>query len=247
MLVSTAVRLGFRRGNIITLGTSPTASALAEGVEILNSFWRTVQGSELGENLTDWSVPPPAGRQQSPRWLAQLVDSPDASTWWLYPVQNVRLLTKATASTTVYLPAEPDDGARISIVDIGSSAVSFTLDGNGRKIEGQLTLVESSPTVLNGVTWMYRADLASWERVSDITSAGLLPLPAEFDDLWINYLAIQVAPSNSEEAPEEIVATFKAALARLKARYRQSRGIAVNSPSASHSRFGPGSASSWFA
>lgn len=248
MDVSTAIRRGFRRGNIITIGSQPNAAESAEGLELLNSFWRKLLGTEIGENLISWPVPPEANGRQPPSWLPLLTDTVSASTWWLYPIQNARLLTKITAATTIYFPANPDDGARMAVRDIGSSAVQLTLSGNGRLIEGQATLVEETATAFNGRSWFYRDDLASWEPVQDMTLADVsMPLPAEFDDMWINYLAIQLAPSNSQDAAAEVVDTFKADLARAKARYSQRQAVAVNDPRVSQSTqsFGDGSLD-WF-
>lgn len=245
MQVSEVVRLGFRRGNVIPLGATPTAGEQSEAVLLLNNFYRTLLGTEIGEHFIDWPVP---NTQPPPINLPVLTDSVSASTWYLYPVQNVRMLTKLTAATTIYFPSDPDDGARMSIVDIGSSAVQITLNGNGRLIEGNATLVEETPTLLSRVSWFYRGDKASWERVATIALADTeMPIDDSLDELWINYLAMIAAPGNSQESAAEVVAAYQSALARAKARYRQTQAIAVNDPRVSQSTqaFGGGSNDWW--
>lgn len=223
MLVSDAIQAAYREANIIVIGDEPTADETAEALSRLNDFRVKLFGSEFGENLEDWPVPPANGDTAIPDNLV----SPDyGSTWYLTPKQNSRLLVNISTAQTIKFPASPNDGARMMIRDVGSTGVNLTLDGNGRLIEGQATLVET-PAILNGAQWFYRADLASWERVEDLAVDDELPLPDEYNDLFICYLAIRLSPRHSQVASEDTKSLFNALLKQAKARYRQEQAVSV--------------------
>lgn len=225
MLVSDAITSAYREANIVRVGNTPTAAETAEGLALINSFWKSLLGYEFGEYLRDWPVPPPAGRREIPTDLT----TPANETWWLVPQSNTRLLVNVTTATTITLPAYPADGARFAVVDVGSASVNLTLNGNGRLIDGQTSAVDTV-AMFSGKTWFYRADLASWEEVVTLTAASQTPLPSDFDDLFITYLAIRFAPRHDKELPPETMEVYNSLLKRAKARYRQSQDVAVADP-----------------
>lgn len=231
MLVSEAIKAGYREANIIVIGESPSDDENAEALSRLNDFRDALFGSELGENLEDWAVPPPSAQSAIPE---NLVSPNLGSTWYLCPRTNSRLLVRALVATTIKFPENPNDGSRIAFVDIGSNSVDLTLNGNGRLIEGQPLLVDT-PQAFAGKQWFYRADLASWEAVEDLTLADNLPLPREYNDLFICYVAIRMSPRHSQEVSEKTVAVFDKLLKQAKARYRQTQAIAVADPRISES------------
>lgn len=243
MLVSEALRLAYRDANINVIGDQPSDDQNDEALTILNNFWRTIVGHEFGENLVDWPVPPVAGQSCIPD---NLVSSNQGTTWYLQLVANVRVILALTASTTIKFPQDPRPGARVSTVDMNSSSVTLTLDGNGRMIEGQTSLVDDV-TNLAGKSWIYRDDLASWELVDDLALTDELPLDPAFDDLFLTYTAIRLCGPNSMAVPPATVEAYKAALTRAKARYRQEAATAVADPRVSESRQTfPASVNGWF-
>lgn len=223
MLVSAAITDAYREGNLTALGDTPKTAEFTEGLSILNRFWTWLRGHQLGEAFQDWQYPPPANQVTVPETLI-LQSDPALGPYQNLPNQNSRVLATVTAPAIFYFPQNPSDGARMAWVDIGSSAVQVTLNGNGRLIEGNLTLVVTSATQLNGLSWFYRADLASWQRLP--TAAGFaltdnLPLPPEYDDLFVIYLSLRLQPRNAQEANAITTELYKQLMARLRAQYRQ--------------------------
>lgn len=231
MDVASAILSGYREGNLKAAGQVLTAAEDSEGLELVESLWLSLLGHEIGEPLNDWPVPSTTADVGGFPYIAHPLS---AASPWLDPVQNSRLVTNITTITTVNFPATPDDGARMSVVDVGSSAVNLTLNGNGRLIEGAATVV-GFPSILNGRTWFYRADLGDWTSPDPLLSLSVLPLPAEFNGLFTSYLAIQLAPRNSQEASPETLQRYQLMLARVRARYRQHQGYRIADPRATQS------------
>jgi len=240
MLVSECIRRAYREANINVIGDAPSDDQNDEALGILNDFWRTVLGHEFGENLSEWPIP---GSGCIPE---NLVSSNQGLTWYLQLVSNVRVIFALTGQpTTVKFPLNPKPGARISTVDMNSTSTDLTLDGNGRMIEGQTTLVDDV-TNLTGKSWFYRDDLASWELIADMTIDGSLPLPNDFNDLFITYTALRLCGPNSVEPPPMTAEAYKNVLGRARARYRQEVPTAVADPRVNQSLQSPSSGASWF-
>lgn len=241
MLVSEAITAGYREADIITIGTEPTEDEYAEALGRLNDFRLKLFGSEFGENLEDWPVPTPTGVG-----VPENLVSPDlSSTFYLMPRVNSRLLVKVTANTTIKFPENPTDGSRVMFRDVGSTSVDVTLDGNGRLIDGQATQVDT-PQMFNGKQWFYRADLGSWQVVATLALTDTLPLPEEYNDLFICYIAIRMSPRNAQAASDDTKGLFKELLKQAKARYRQTQAIAVADPGISQGLDSFGEGRSWF-
>lgn len=220
MIASDIVTQGYREGNIIPVGTSPSAGELAEGLSALNSLVDALFGFELGEQLYEWPVPPP---QRTASVAARYPLAPGAcdlpATVWPYPPCNTRLMASNTTATTVYFPEKPNDGARMGLVNIGMSA-TLTLDANGRKIETALTKAMTFGATTTH-KWLYRSDTGNWVALVALIAADASPLPSEFDNLLICGLNIRLSPRHGKTASSETVATYNSQLQKLKARYRQ--------------------------
>lgn len=246
MLVSECITAAYREADATTVGDAPSDAEKAEALVLFNNFVLRLFGTEFGENLLDWPVPPPTGQTCVPD---NLVSPNMSSTWYDTPRTNSRLLVNINAETTVKMPASPNDGSQIMIVDVGSSSVDLTLDGNGRLVSGQTSAIDT-PQALNGQRYFYRADLASWELVEELDADDELPLVADWNDLFVTYLAIRLAPRNAQETTQETATVYKDLLAKARRRYRQEQPIAVNDPRVSeglHSFSGFGARDSWFA
>lgn len=218
------IKEALREGNLIPVGTTPTAAQLAEGLTRFNNVLSGLFGNEVGEPLFEWPVPPP--QQTSPvdaRWplypglSAEQMRSSDV---YPYPPGNVRLMASNTTVMTVYLQHLPNDGARLGYTAVGASAF-LTLDGNGRRIDGAAQ-ASIDPTDQGGAQlWFYRGDLGQWISIRPLTLTGGSPFPAEFDDFLITALAIRMSPLYGNDPRSGTVKTYTDMLRKLKARYRQ--------------------------
>lgn len=210
----------FREGNFTPIGASSTAEELAESLPRLNSLVASLFGFELGEHYRDWPVPSAWTTAQEQRHPLTPLTETETTVSWPYPPQNSRLLVSITAAKTVYFPPSPSDGARMALSDIGSAAVNITLDGNGRLIEGGTTKVDV-PSNLHGSKWLYRADLSNWIALTSITaSTDDMPLPEEFDDLFVTGLAMRLGPRYGVALEPAVAEKYKDMVARLLARYK---------------------------
>lgn len=214
-LTPAIIKDAYRESNSIAKGQEPDSDQVTEGLTLLNRIVAGVYGFEVGDPMFDW----PIGQEG-------MVDA-IAHTWtindWQYPVQNARLIAQSAAAQTIYLPPEPDDGARIGIVDPANRLATYniTLNGNGRPIEDAATLVLST----SGLTrlWFYRADLGKWVRLSELTGAvdEEFPFPQEFDDFFITKLAARLNPRYGRSLAEDSAAALVDTLRRIRSRYRQ--------------------------
>ena len=217
-----------REGNLIDLKTALTSEQLAEALLLLNRFVESLLGFELGEFAMDWPVPPsvsspvPANYPLLPR-VSKL-----ASNVFPYPPGNVRIILNLTAAQTIYMPKEPDDGARFLFINIGDGAQNLTVDGNGRLIKGSKIITETA-TQLDTQLWFYRADLGGWTLVTlPMLGATSSPFPSLYDDLLAIGVFIRLAPRYGRTVSAETASTFKRMKQRLTTQYRQ----AVPQPSA---------------
>lgn len=218
--VSEIIVQAYREGNFIAVGEVPTADEVAEAVPRLNSFIASLFGIELGEVLHDWYAPnenEPAAPLRRP--LTPSGAGEAAGPFWIYPPPNARLLLALTEGRAIYFPAAPSDGARMALVDVGSTA-EVTLSGNGRKIEGAATLT-ATPAALSERTWLYRADLGDWVRLKTLVEVDVPPLPDTFDDLLICGLTIRLAPRFGVVTAAETAQRYVDMLGHLKKRYKQ--------------------------
>ncbi len=221
---SELVKQAFRESNLIPIGQSPTLAESSEGLSRLNNLLFSLFGHELGVKLMDWPVPPSRTEPTPARYplLPRNEDLP--STVWPQPPANVRLLTKNATPATIFFPASPNDGARMQLRDIGSTA-GITLDGNGRLIESSAVLTGTAAS-FSGRVWFYRADLGDWLRIDqELTDTSESPFPKEFDDLFITGLSIRLSARFGNEPIAATVATFERMIAILKTRFHQEQRV----------------------
>ena len=230
--VSEIVVQAFREGNFIAVGETTTAEELVEAVPRLRNYISSLLGIEIGEQLRDWFAPTsfPLGTPlQHP--LTPTGTGATSTAPWRYPSSNSRLVVTITSADTIFFPSMPNDGARMTYVDKGSTVGMVTLDGNGRFIEGVPSITDAAdPNQLHGRKWFYRADLADWIRVDQpLQAVDEVPLPEEFDDLLVTGLAIRLAPRFGVQIDKMIVARNADMLERLKKRYKQSERMPSSS------------------
>lgn len=216
--MSTAAEIiqdAYRESNLIALGQSPSTAQTAEALRRLNSMISALMGYEVSDRLLDWPVGTD-NLQMSTTWNEQL---------WKYLVPNVRIIVNQAAATTLYLPPDPRDGARIAIVDPRGllAANNFTLEGNSRVIENA-TSVTLSTNNLNR-EWMYRADLGQWVVSSILAATDDMPFPIEFDDFFITMLAMRMNPRYGRSISEETAVVLRDMRNKIRSRYYQARDV----------------------
>jgi hypothetical protein len=231
MLATQAIERAYRQAAIKRIGASFTSDEYNEGLDHLNGFIDSLFGAEIGEQLTDVQVPliqrttndPNANFNQGFPSNLTNIDQPigaveDTSVDQYVLAPNSRVLNRITTPQTVFFPQNPQDGARISIVNTGATA-TMTLDGNGRRIDGANTASFLSSGTQ--ITYFYRADLGEWKPITQLTLTDTLPLPAEFDRLLICGTAISLTALDEINPTQGTMFIYNRLLARAKERYYQ--------------------------
>lgn len=228
------IKAAYREGNLIPVGSTPSANEQAEALDVLNRIRSSVYGEELGENLFDWPVPIPQRTAPVaanwPQWPfpPELMSGAETQSLAPYLPKNARVVFGGVV-TTAYFPEQPDDGSRVAVVqgsgagDGGAVGAVLTLNGNGRTIQGAntQTFTFASPAAAPK-QWMYRADLGDWTLVADLATVGDdIAFPSDLDDLWVSMLAIRLAPRYGNATAQETAATYTRMMKKLKAKYRQ--------------------------
>jgi hypothetical protein len=194
-LCSEIVRRAFTEIRIIGGGRSPRATEGADAMIALQGLIDGLSGFGIGEELTDYE--PTTGDTLA---------------------SNVRVL--CDDSLTLTLPATPNPGARVQIVDVGGSMSTnpVTLQRNGRKLEAAYASLTLNTDGLDR-TWMYRGDTANWQRISALALTDELPFPD--DEAFVLELGLRLAPQYGAQLSAESQVARQRAMNRLKARYRQ--------------------------
>ena len=206
----------YRDPAIIGIGEDPSAEQLTEGLRRLNVLYRSLFGNELGEPLTTVNY----GSQGLTNSYALDEDmSSDIDS--IYVPTNYRLILILGAATTVYLNPNPQDGARVAIVDNGANLATYnvTVDGNGRHVEDADTAVLNTDSVNR--EWFYRADTGNWVRLTELTADDESPLPQEFDDFLITLLSFRLNPRYGAETSDEMGQVLKRMKKVFTSRYKQ--------------------------
>jgi len=216
--LSTIVSDAFRESNLIAISADPTADEIEEALRLLNRNISSIIGYDLGESLEDT----PYGRASVTRTSEEnyaydtLLDSS-------YARENTRIVLNLEENKTVYLPPVPQDGARIAITDPSNtiSSYTFTLNGNGRTIEGAASVSILAGTIESA--WFYRADISNWARVDTLTAVQDSPFPSKYDDLLVIGLAIRLNPRNGQPIDPQSLEVYRNLMKQFRAQYKQNR------------------------
>jgi len=218
---SALVTQAYREGNLIGLTATLTDEQATEGLTLLNDYLDSLLGFELGEFNFDWPVPPATTSPVPARFPLFPLGRDLPSNVFPYPPSNVRVLLSLTADTTIYLPQDPNDGARIMLINlISTSTFSLTIDGNGRLVKSAATVTELA-TALDGQMLLYRADLGGWQLTTALASDTESPLPTVYDRLLALGTFIFLAPRYGKELKQTQNLSYRRLLKRMKAQYRQ--------------------------
>lgn len=218
----------YRESNLIRAGAVPSDTQNTEGLQRLQSMIAGVYGYDVGERLYDWQIGQSHVADPDVSW--------DALTW-AYPIANSRLLLDHAGPQTIYFPENPENGARIRVVDTFGllSTYNVVLDGNGRLIDGQPTATLSTDNLKQ--TWVYSDDHADWRAVENLALDAEMPFPEEFDDYFILKLAGRLNPRYGRSLSDAALARLQEVTEQLNARYRQTR--TVGAPTALQRLAGP--------
>lgn len=216
-LISSIINDALRETNLIPLGVSPTTDQLDEGFRLLSTIVAGVLGNEAGENFSSF----PLGSEG--------INAPKGYPWWnnelpanIFVPFNVRIMCNLTGAGTVNLHPRPHDGARMGIVDVAQNfdVNPLTINGNGRSIEGEESMVYDTAGEIR--EWLYREDLGNWVVVLPLDSAGVMPYPPEFDDMFIIMLAFRLNPRYGQVIHPASSQALKMGMMKFSARYKQS-------------------------
>lgn len=214
-LVTEIVKDAYREANLIPITQSPTLDEQTEALRLLNRFVRSIFGNEAGDKLQSF----PVGTNN----VATTASLPTYNfTTPNYVPLNARLLVNNTTPMTVQLHPDPEDGSRISVVDATGNfnTVAFTLNGNGRKIDGATTAVLNTANLQK--EWFYRADMGSWMAITNLGLNDTFPFPLEFEDLFVIGLATRLNPRNGVAIDDQAMMNFRRMRNLFRARYSQS-------------------------
>jgi hypothetical protein len=242
---STIITAGYREGNLIPVGQSPSTNQQNEALDRLNALVNGIFGYELGENLRDWIYPAPQRTAPVAANYPQLPGGPwdgttdplpiailSNTTWTPYPPRNTRIVWGQVAGT-IYFPEAPDAGTRMGIVqgsgagDAGAIGNVLTIDGNGRYIQDPADMTFKPSVQITSASnftpqeWFYRDDLGQWLLRKDMALTDTLPFPKEFDDFFICGIMVRFAPRYGKVIAQETITAAGLVLKRLKARYIQ--------------------------
>lgn len=186
---------------------SMSAADESIGMRRFNALMDDLSGLGVGEKLQDVDLTQPVSfcSQETPK--------------------NIRFLVP-TGGRTLAFPVDPENGSRFAVIDVnGVFATSpVTLARSGRKVEGLPADLVANTANFNR-TWMYRADLADWRRVTDLLPADDFPLIKECVDAFTVLLALRLAPTDGQPVQAETAAAVQRAQGSLRARHRQTRAV----------------------
>lgn len=202
----------------------PNPTEYGQAMVRLKSLVTSTFGAEVGEPLSDWPVGTAGNADVDENWTQER---------WQYPFGSPRVIVQLAAAETIYLPEDPEDGARFAVADPNAILGTYTLtiDGNGRRIGATVAAATATyaMSVARGtLELLYRADLGIWMIVSALTDTGDFPFPDEFDDFFILMLAMRINPRYGRTIGEQQVLFLERSQEALRARYRQHRIVAVD-------------------
>lgn len=214
-LISQIIADAYREANLIAVETSPTANQQTEGLRLFNRFLRSLFGNEMGDPLE----PVPYGNNNVD--TATLRTSYYEGVLNYYIPMNSRLLANLSSAKTLNLYPKPVDGARLAVVDASSNFATYnlTLNGNGRKIDGALSVTLSTDD--QDTEWFYRADIGEWKQITDLVTSDASPFPIEFDEFLIIGLAMRLASRYGVAMADTSVMLYRRGLSQFRARYQQ--------------------------
>lgn len=187
----------------IAPGDELSARDASLGLRRLNALLLDLKGAGIGERLSDFDT------------TVQTLTAP-------YTPLNVRLLVASGSGTGFDFPYEPQNGSRFAVVDVDNTFASapVTLRRNGRKVQGSASDLVCNTAGFNR-EWIYRDDLADWQRVTSLEIGDTFPLADDCRDAFAIVLAVRISPTSGLAVTQGTAAALPRAMGVLKARHRQ--------------------------
>lgn len=211
----------YREAGITAIDETIDSDKFAEGLRRFNVLFNSLFENELGEELINYNY-----GQGGLTNASALVQDSSSEIDSAYVPANARLYLNLDEATTLYLPPNPRDGARVAVVDNRGNLATYNvvLNGNGRRIEGSSSVTLSTNSLTRH--WFYRADTGNWVKVTDFVDGDSSPFPSEFDDFLITMLAIRINARHGAVTSPETVEAFKRSRRQFRSRYRQVKEMA---------------------
>lgn len=218
-LVSGIVRDALRESNLVARQQTSPTDETTEVLARLEAVVRSTLGNDVGYIMEDWNVVT-ATNIKKPSGVS--LTAAQAAAYTVPP--NARLVGSLTAAAGLLLDPQPQDGARLGIVDAKNNfgAFNLTLNPNGRKIGGSTANLVLS-TNSDARDYFYRADIADWKRVSPLVLTDEFIFPADFDDYFVVALALRVNPRYGKMLGDDSKARLEQQRAQIITRYSQTR------------------------
>lgn len=209
-LASDIITRAHRESNLIPLVGAPNANQTAEALPLLNEQLLAALGFEAGTDLGELNI---GGQFDQSSYCSQWVPA------------NARLVLNLAGATTLKLHPQPYEGQRLAIADAANNLAAnpLTLDANGRRIEGNATVVLNASG--DARQWIYRGDTATWTKISALLATDAMPLPQEFDSFFTTRLAMRINPRYGQELSDLTVKELTTIEGKLRARYRKPRPL----------------------
>ena len=223
------VTRAYREGNLIGATASLTTAQLNEGLTELNDYIDTLYGFELGEFAFDWPIAPQNNAPVNERFPLFPRDERLIARVYPYPPSNVNIILFIDgAGQNIYFPQNPSDGARVHFINLASPENAVTIFGNGRLITGVASF-SALPSELSGRRYFYRADLATWVLVEEVTAtAQIATFAPVYDPLLVLGTLERLSPRFGRELTATQFERIRRLLMRLKAQYKQDTPEAVD-------------------
>lgn len=213
-----------RIAGLIDAEEDPEFSQLTAAQDSFNQMVRSLAGNGLGGGLTpvDFSVP----------------TGEDAVT--SVTVEPGSLLQcNLLQASSVTLPANPKNGARVGVVDASRSFNNYhvQVSPNGRSVEGVHSSLTISTNDDNRI-WMFCEHSGNWELERDLTLDDDLYWSEDVVDAMTHMLAARLATENGapiSQSLSDLTSEGRATIVRRygrKARFQSNPAVGVVSPTA---------------
>lgn len=226
-LVSQIISDGLRESNLIAVSASPTTAQQTEALNRLQALVLSCLGNEAGYILEDWNI---VSSTSITRPSGLPVASANLATFTVWP--NSRLFCNLTEAVELDLDPQPQDGQRLSAIDVAGNfgTYNFTLNPNGRKIQGTTSNLILSANDDSG-QWLYRSDIADWVLIDTLAAGSEMPFPVDYDDYFVTMLAMRLNPRYGKALSELTKARLDQQTEQISRRYDQTRLQPVSPPS----------------
>lgn len=213
--LNTIIARAYRERQVLDIDETPSTSQSTEALALLQSIIK-VHMLQQPQSIINVGtlVTPKNSRTRRLRNFTTLAET-------LPLPQNVYVNCNLAAPTTLLMPYDAGDGARLRIIDVAGNFATqnLTLDGNGTLIDGSTTAVladNGSSTDL-----FYRREIATWTVVSGLIETSNMPFPDEYDDMFTLLLAARLLSRYGKELDGVSAALLNETRDRFKARYNR--------------------------